>query len=273
MEIHTDLHSDEEFISELRDCAKLLIEKLQSDDYENASKLIHSLVEVRDHHVFTSVGKLTRGLHNAIVNFHVDAALDTEPPTVSGTEIKDASDRLNYVIKMTQNAADKTMDKVEAAAPIAMNLGQEAASLRKQWQRLRRREINAEEFRQLYKRMDDFLVQMGLGTEQLSKNLQDIILEQGYQDLTGQVLKRVIGLIRDVEQNLVSLVRIAGQVEEITGLAEMVDKESDSADVTSVKSHSVKNVGAEGPQIHADKRDDMVAGQDDVDDLLSSLGF
>ncbi|MGO1273278.1 MAG: protein phosphatase CheZ, partial [Pseudomonas helleri] len=29
----------------------------------------------------------------------------------------------------------------------------------------------------------------------------------------------------------------------------------------------------EGPQIHADKRSDVVSGQDDVDDLLSSLGF
>ena len=29
----------------------------------------------------------------------------------------------------------------------------------------------------------------------------------------------------------------------------------------------------EGPQIHADIREDVVSGQDDVDDLLSSLGF
>jgi chemotaxis regulatin CheY-phosphate phosphatase CheZ len=29
----------------------------------------------------------------------------------------------------------------------------------------------------------------------------------------------------------------------------------------------------EGPQIHADKKEDVVSGQDEVDDLLSSLGF
>src|SRR5690625_6171529 len=78
--------------------------------------------------------------------------------------------------------------------------------------------MTAEEFRVLYARMDQFLEKMVSGAGVLSKNLQEIILEQGFQDLTGQVLKRVIGLISDVEQDLVSLVRIAGQVEEITGL-------------------------------------------------------
>lgn len=73
----------------------------------------------------------------------------------------------------------------------------------------------------------------------------------------------MIGLIRDVEQELVSLMRIASQVEEVTGIAKPEDGE--------VKPE--KSTQGEGPQIHADKRDDVVSGQDDVDDLLSSLGF
>lgn len=257
--------NEEEFLTELRDCAKLLIEKLENENYEDASKLIHSLGEARERHLFQAVGKLTRGLHNAIVNFNVDGDVMAEPPKIEGSEIQDASDRLNYVIDMTQKAADSTMDKVEAAAPIAMQLGREAASLKQEWQRLKRREMSGDQFRELYKRMEDFLDQMGNGTEQLSKNLQDIILEQGFQDLTGQVLKRVIGLIRDVECNLVSLVRIAGQVEDITGMA--------GAEKPAGKVVEISSIEAEGPQIHADKRDDVVSGQDDVDDLLSSLGF
>ncbi len=260
------LQNNQEFVSELRDCAKLLVEKLQGDQYEEASKLIEKLVDVRDKSVFKAVGKLTRGLHNAIVNFHVDGDLDAEPPSIESSEIQDASDRLNYVISLTQSAADKTMDRVEAAAPIALNLGQEAGLLKSEWQRLRRREMSADEFRELYKRMDSFLEQMGEGTEQLNKNLQDIILEQGYQDLTGQVLKRVIELITGVEKDLVQLVRIAGQIEEVTGLVTVADITTGDADTTKLAS-------AEGPQIHADKRDDVVASQDEVDDLLSSLGF
>jgi len=124
--------------------------------------------------------------------------------------------------------------------------------------------MSADEFRELYRRMDDFLQQTGAGTQQLNKNLQDIILEQGFQDLTGQVLKRVIGLIGDVERDLVSLVRIAGQVEEVTGLGDEADK---------IVKAAAGGAEAEGPQIHAKDRDDVVSGQDEVDDLLSSLGF
>jgi chemotaxis protein CheZ len=261
------LHNNHEFITELKECAKLLAEKLQGDQFEDASQLIHTMMESRDRHIFQSVGRLTRGLHNAIVNFHVDGDLSGEPPKINSSEIRDASNRLNYVIELTQKAAEKTMDMVDEAAPIAMNLGQEASVLRDQWARLKRREMDADEFRGLYGRMDDFLAHMATGTEQLGRNLQEIILEQGFQDLTGQVLKRVIGLINDVEQDLVSLVRIAGQVEEVTGIASTLDKNSQEALIEKRKTE------AEGPQINAATRTDVVSGQDEVDDLLSSLGF
>lgn len=256
-----------EFIAELKECAKLLAEKLQSNQLEEASVLIQSITKTRDKHVFQSVGRLTRGLHDAIVNFHVDADLTREPPKVDGSDIHDASSRLNYVIELTQKAAEKTMDMVDEAAPIAMNLGQEAGVLRTEWARLKRREMGPDEFRDLYDRMDLFLGQMVTGTEQLGKNLQDIVLEQGFQDLTGQVLKRVIGLIKDVEKDLVSLVRIAGQVEEIAGLAD--NKETIEHDMEVMQKRKTE---AEGPQINKE-RADVVSGQDEVDDLLSSLGF
>jgi chemotaxis protein CheZ len=263
----TQTDSNVEFVTELKECAKLLTEKLQSNQYEEASVLIQSITQSRDRHIFKSVGRLTRGLHNAIVNFNVDADLSKEPPKIENSDIHDASNRLNYVIELTQKAAEKTMDMVDEAAPIAMNLGQEASSLHLEWAKLKRREMSGDEFRKLYDRMDGFLGQMVSGTDQLSKNLQDIVLEQGFQDLTGQVLKRVIGLINDVEKDLVSLVRIAGQVEEITGLT--TDDETVAHDLEIMNKRKTE---AEGPQIDT-SRVDVVSGQDDVDDLLSSLGF
>jgi len=255
------------FIAELKECAKLLAEKLQGNHFEEASALIRSITESRDRHIFQTVGKLTRGLHNAIVNFHVDADLSKKPPKIEGSDIHDASNRLNYVIELTQKAAEKTMDMVDEAAPIAANLGQEASLLRADWARLKRREMSANEFRDLYERMDGFLGQMEVGTERLNKSLQDIVLEQGFQDLTGQVLKRVIGLIKDVEKDLVELVRMAGQVEEITGIVDAVENEHEIDDLIEKRKHE-----AEGPQINKAK-DNVVSGQDEVDDLLSSLGF
>ena len=263
METPVTQRNGEAFVAELKQCANLLVSKLQNDDFDDASALIHSLVEVRDRHIFNSVGQLTRALHSAIVNFNVDAGTNGKKEIVP-SQIRDASDRLQYVISMTQEAAEKTMDRVEASAPIAMSLGQEAAILRKEWEKLRRREISKTEFSGLYDRMSDFLEQMNTGAEQLNEHLQAIILEQGFQDLTGQVLKKVIALVTNMEKELVNLMRIAGQVEVIAGL----DVVGDDKDI-----RKNNRTEAEGPQIHAAMRDDVVQGQDDVDDLLSSLGF
>lgn len=258
MESQTDDKANQEFVSELRDCAKVLIEKLEGDKFDEASQLIEQIISSRDRHLFNNVGKLTRGLHTAIRNFNIDSPISQEE------NLTDASDRLNYVLKLTQDAANKTMDKVEASAPIAMDLGNEAKALKAQWQALIRRELSANDFRDLYHRIETFLDQMEAGAGALNANLQDIILEQGYQDLTGQVLKKVMDLVSEVEGSLVDLMRIASQVEEITGIQKPVDN---------IGAKERKSSEGEGPQIHADKREDVVSGQDDVDDLLSSLGF
>ncbi|MEC9169813.1 MAG: protein phosphatase CheZ, partial [Pseudomonadota bacterium] len=92
--------------------------------------------------------------------------------------------------------------------------------------------------------------------------LTEVLMAQGYQDLTGQVIRRVIDLVKEVEDSLVNMLTMFG--------------ERDGAEQTkpsSVKADKVDGVEAEGPIIDADKRDDVVSGQDDVDDLLSSLGF
>jgi len=260
----TSTNLDDHYICELEKNSESLIESLKAEKYEDALGLLRSVVPSQDQQVYTCVGNLTRALHDAIVNFNVDAEVienfDIEPHS----DISDASDRLQYVISMTQEAADKTMDRVEIAAPIALNLGQEAALLKTEWDKLKRRELSKDDFAHLYERMGEFFGQMVDGTEQLNSNLQAIILEQGYQDLTGQVLKKVIGLVTDVESELVNLVRMASQVEDVAGL-----KKSIVNDVP----EEVASIGAEGPQIHAETRQDVVNGQDDVDDLLSSLGF
>ncbi len=252
------------FATDLEACAKLLIEKLQANQYQEASAVIHKLYEVRDQHIFNSIGQLTRTLHDAIVNFNIDAELGGVRSGLDGHDIRDASDRLNYVITTTQNAANRTMDRVEAAAPVAMRLGQEAESLRAEWAKLRRRELSRTDFAALYGRMEGFLQQMDNDARELNEGLQSIILEQGYQDLTGQVLRKVIGLITDVEAELVNLVRIAGQVDKLAGI--------DHGGLTRPARTRAKGE-AEGPQIHAQHRADVVSGQDEVDDLLSSLGF
>ena len=84
-------------------------------------------------------------------------------------------------------------------------------------------------------------------------------MAQGYQDLTGQVIRRVIELVKEVEDSLVNVLKVFGEPE--VGEATKKQKKETEA-------HS-----PEGPIIDAESRDDVVSGQDDVDDLLSGLGF
>ncbi len=257
---------DLEFTSALRNSASELIAQLDQGNFGDALKTIHDINVAREQSLFQEVGKLTRALHDAIVNFHIDMAAkggQGEQPS----ELADASDRLNYVIEMTEKAANRTMDLVDECIPVAEQLGDEAKTLRADWQRLIKRELSAEEFRELYKRMDGFLDYTQNQAGSLHQGLSNIIMAQEYQDLTGQLIKRVIGLVKDVEASLVNLVRMAGQVEAMTGIR------STAPDAAVAEEKKKRTTTGEGPQIHPENRPDVVSGQDDVDDLLSSLGF
>jgi len=99
--------------------------------------------------------------------------------------------------------------------------------------------------------------------------LTDILVSQSYQDITGQLIRRVIHLVTNVEQHLVLLMDMASKVERLTGL------EKGNMEVAQVKEKKTQAdvVQAEGPQVNASAKADVAQNQDDVDELLSSLGF
>jgi chemotaxis protein CheZ len=251
-----------ELLDELKQRAQTLVLKLEEGDFPAAAEMIRYINEARDHSIYREVGKLTRGLHDAIVNFEIDAS-KAGAESDNFSKIANAQERLDYVINLTQKSADKTMDMVEQGIPVAEQIGAEASVLQADWQRLSRRDMSPDEFRELYRRIDQFLGQTVDNSAVLSEKFNSILLAQDFQDLSGQVIKKVITLVQDVEYRLVDLMRVAGQVEQLTGIFRGVDVEAiRGADVV-----------AEGPQIKAAQRADVVSGQDDVDDLLSSLGF
>ena len=198
----------QEFEHSLKDNARQLVDHLEQGDFAEALLVIHAINQARDRGLYHEVGQLTRALHNSIVNFQIDTSHALDEGN-DASKISDASDRLDYVVKLTDKAANRTMDLVENIAPKVSDLGSEATSLRADWQRLQRREMAADEFRDLYKRMDDFLEKAETTTAEASGDLNDILIAQDYQDLTGQVIKRVITLVHDVEESLLNLVRMA----------------------------------------------------------------
>ena len=256
--------SQGDFESTLKKHAHELVESLERGQFGDAVQLIHELNQTRDRGLYREVGKLTRELHSAIVNFHIDPST---PQAEEVSQITDATERLAYVVKLTEAAANRTMDLVENSTPLVNGLGQEAKALSADWGRFMRREVGAEEFRELARRVDSFLTRSETQNNIVSANLTDILLAQDYQDLTGQVIKRVTQLVTEVESNLLKLVLMASQVDRFAGIEH--DRDAMRAENNSQKSQA----RGEGPQIHADTRNDVVSGQDDVDDLLSSLGF
>lgn len=235
-----------------------LKERIDNGDISGALGIISELNETRDKTLYQEVGRLTRSLHESIRNFHIDASSEAAQNDLS--TIEDASDRLAYVVDMTNKAANKTLDLVEETMPYASGISEEAKKLKADWSRLQRKEMKPDEFRTLTATMGTFLSKLCEDSDKVNNNLTQILLAQDFQDLTGQVIQRVTGLVKDVEVNLVNLVRMAGKVDQITGTVHEIEKQE-------------TGIEGEGPQLQAEQREDVVSGQDDVDDLLSSLGF
>ncbi|MDG9927107.1 MULTISPECIES: protein phosphatase CheZ [Pseudomonas] len=260
--------NDESSLGELESTLKAhatqLVESLEKGRFGEAVHLIHELSQARDRGLYQEVGKLTRELHNAIVNFQLDPC---NPHAQEISQISDATERLSYVVQMTEKAANRTMDLVEQSAPLVNDLGDEAKALSGDWSKFMRREMSADAFRDLAKRIELFLARSERDSQKLSGQLNDILLAQDYQDLTGQVIKRVTQLVTEVEGNLLKLVLMASHVDRFAGIQHDMDE------LRAEQEKQKEPSKGEGPQIHADKRDDIAASQDDVDDLLSSLGF
>jgi chemotaxis protein CheZ len=142
-------------------------------------------------------------------------------------------------------------------------LNQRFVSIMPEWRKLMSREIEVGEFKHLCMTLDKLLSDAAGDSGQLNGLLTEVLMAQGFQDLTGQVIRRVIELVKEVEDSLVSMLTAFGDVGELTLVEDNPQTSKKQTDI----------VKAEGPIIDADSRDDVVRGQDDVDDLLSSLGF
>ena len=239
------------------DEAKQLVAYLESGDNDSANAILEAVSMKESVELFAEVGKLTRQLHDALNNFQLDDRI----AGLANQDIPDAQSRLTYVIEETEKAANTTMDAVEASMPIAETLSERIDSIMPEWKKLMGREIEIGEFKALCADLDKLLEDASSESTKLTGLLTEVLMAQGYQDLTGQVIRRVIELVKEVEDSLVNMLTMFGDAEATTSVtAKQSQKETDK-------------IGAEGPIIDADKRDDVVQGQDDVDDLLSSLGF
>ena len=237
--------------------AKKLVESIEQGNGDVAEKTLEELSALRESSLFRELGKLTRDLHDAMVGFQVDSRI----ATLAENDIPDAKERLNHVITMTEQAADKTLSAVESSLSLADELKEKSSKLQQNWTRFRSRDMDVTEFRAMSSELDEFFQWLDAKGPEFSSKLSDIMLAQDFQDLTGQIIRRVITLVQDVEEGLVGLIRMTGQKMHLQG-AEEQDKSKKGPDIEAV-----------GPAVPGVDKGDIVGSQDEVDDLLSSLGF
>lgn len=233
--------------------ARALVSYLEAGNENDAGDVIAELSGFGDNQLFQEVGRLTRELHDSINSFVADAKL----ADIAQHEMPDAAERLRYVITTTEQAANTTLGAVEESLPLADSLRNDARHLAGQWERFNSRQLSVDDFRELSGELSSFLTVTQTNSEALHDKLSEVLMAQGYQDLTGQVIRKVITLVNDVEGKLVELVRLSGS--RVKSLEGNVEERPD--------------LKPQGPLVPGVDKGDVVSGQDDVDDLLSSLGF
>lgn len=197
--------------------------------------------------VLARIGQMTRSLHDNLRALGFDKLIEK-----AAHEMPTARDRLSYVAKMTEQAAQRVLNATDAATPLQEKIDAGANELAQNWQSLLQSSFSEERYRSLAESTLTYLEQTRNDAGMTKQQLLTIMMAQDFQDLTGQVIKKVTELAHGIEQQLVQL---------------LLDYAPPEAR---------RDVGSgllNGPQINPEGNPDVVAGQKQVDDLLESLGF
>ncbi|MDA3921264.1 MAG: protein phosphatase CheZ [Salinisphaera sp.] len=200
------------------------------------------------------IGQLTRALHDSMRELGLDREVEK-----AAEAIPDARDRLSYIADMTEKAADRALSATEIAQPMQEDLAQRAELLTGQWDGWFAAPRDLGEARTLVAATRDYLRWVPEQTAATQVQLREIMMAQDFQDLTGQVVGRLIDVIKRIESQLIEVL-----VDNI-GADHIAERKR--------APRSVEQSLVNGPQIAPHKQADVVSGQAQVDDLLESLGF
>ncbi|WP_197433103.1 protein phosphatase CheZ [Janthinobacterium sp. B9-8] len=203
--------------------------------------------------MFSHIGQLTRKLHDTLKELGLDKSLEK-----AATDIPDARDRLSYIATLTEQAADRTLNALDAAKPIQDKISDDAKALSGQWDKLLANQLSVDEFKALVEKTRSHLNETVNGSDQVSSKMLEIMMAQDFQDLTGQVIKKVLDMSKQMEAHLMDFLLLFSPQGTVRHDHPKADDDA-----------SLLN----GPVINPEGRTDVVANQGQVDDLLESLGF
>jgi chemotaxis protein CheZ len=197
--------------------------------------------------VFNRIGHLARNLHDSLRELGYDKSLEE-----TARQIPDARERLNYIAQMTEQAASKVLNACDIAKPAQDELAAVIKVLGARWDRMFANQLSVDEFKQLAADTRGFFGAAPGKIAITNAQLTEIMLAQDFQDLTGQVIKRVVDMVQNFEAQLLQV------------LIDSMPEEKRAAAPEGLMN---------GPVISSAGRSDVVTSQAQVDDLLESLGF
>ncbi|WP_186172653.1 protein phosphatase CheZ [Burkholderia gladioli] len=209
--------------------------------------------------ILARIGQLTRTLRDSMRELGLDKHVEQ-----AAMVVPDARDRLRYVADMTEQAAERVLTAIEIAKPVQERLQAEAEALDARWATWYRAPIERAEVRELMDDTRGFLGALPEATSATRTQLLEIMLAQDFQDLTGQVIKKIMEMVYLIEQQLLAVL-----VENIAPER----REQFAANAAALAAEGHPDTLLNGPQIAPEGRTDVVQDQAQVDDLLASLGF
>jgi chemotaxis protein CheZ len=218
---------------------------LAAQDNQGFAAALEGFNRLQGSCVMSGVRKVTVDLQKALEQFRCDSRL----LDLAERQVPDARHRLAHVLKLTDDAAHHTMDLVDQSCPLVDTIAHEAERL----QLLIKRPLGADEG--LRPDFERFLMQSLHSMKTVRARLADVLLAQGYQDLSGQIIRSVMKLVDELELALGKLVRI--------GNFESSPQPQENAGAAAVH----------GPVIPGVDIGHTVSGQQDVDAMLSGLGM
>lgn len=271
--------SQELLQSVLLEQATALVKAIETGDLPGSVEMINALHNSRHDVFYREVGVLTRGLHEAIKTFGEDVSDQLNIDETAKAVMNDASDRLAHVIELTEKTSHETMDRVDRSLVLVDNLDEQSERFQGLLSLVGQLEDEFETLNGVFDRTRELRDSSEKTVAELRSLLTDIVVSQSVQDITGQLIRRVITLLTQVEGQLVKLIGMSAKVEQLRGVESRLGgglNESATAPAANNAKTKAKKSTAEvkavGPQIDKNAPD-VARNQDDVDDLLSSLGF
>lgn len=195
---------------------------------------------------FNRLGHLARQLHDNLRELGYDRMLAD-----AAEALPDTRQRLTYIAQMTEQAASRVLNATDIAQPIQEELAKRSTDLSARWDKMFANQLSVDEFKLLAADTRGYFHAAPAKLNAASAQLTEIMMAQDFQDLTGQVIKKVVELANNLEQQMLSI------------LIEVMPEDR------KVANESLMN----GPVVNAAGRTDVVTDQSQVDDLLESLGF